>query len=189
MENSLQSLNYPLNTVNSYGFAYSNIPTLNFTNQQGLTTIKEYGFYNANIGSMDLSNVTYIGGDYVFGYLKNPEEIYLPSLSNSSGSYSVYNSNVKTLIYGPNCKSTAHSQFSNAINLEEIYFLRPTMVSGYNSKILGGATHFVSDGARDGKIYVPDSLVESYKADTVWSNWADLIYPLSEAPKQFNIEE
>ena len=32
------------------------------------------------------------------------------------------------------------------------------------------------------KIYVPDTLVESYKTATNWSPYADVIYPLSEAP-------
>lgn len=188
MENSLQSLDYPLNTVDKYGFAYSNIPTINFTHQQGLTKINAYGFYNANIGSMDLSNVTSIDGTYIFEYLKNPKEIYLPSLSGNGGSQTAYNSDIKTLIYGIDCTSTAYSQFANATNLEEIYFLSPTMVNAYNFYIFNGATHFVNGDTRDGKIYVPDSLVDSYKVDHNWSNWADLIYPLSEAPKQFDYE-
>ena len=35
-------------------------------------------------------------------------------------------------------------------------------------------------GAKDGRIYVPDELVDTFKAATHWSYYADLIYPISE---------
>ena len=35
------------------------------------------------------------------------------------------------------------------------------------------------EGLKDGRIYVPDELVDSYKSATNWSAYADIIVPLS----------
>ena len=40
------------------------------------------------------------------------------------------------------------------------------------------------EGLKDGYIYVPDNLVEDYKAATNWSVYADQIKPLSELPME-----
>lgn len=53
---------------------------------------------------------------------------------------------------------------------------------------LSGCAHFEGNfdekynpnSLKDGKIYVPDDYVNSFKTEDGWSNFADLIYPLSE---------
>lgn len=40
------------------------------------------------------------------------------------------------------------------------------------------------DGLKDGLIYVPDELLDSYKSETNWSLYADQIKPLSELPAE-----
>ena len=40
------------------------------------------------------------------------------------------------------------------------------------------------EGLKDGYIYVPDALVDSYKTATNWSTYADQIKPLSELPTE-----
>jgi hypothetical protein len=56
--------------------------------------------------------------------------------------------------------------------------LRPKRVVGMSTNdVFSGATNFQSGGV--GKVYVPDSLVDSYKAATNWSVYAEHIVPLS----------
>ena len=40
------------------------------------------------------------------------------------------------------------------------------------------------EGLKDGYIYVPDALVDSYKKATNWVTYADQIKPLSELPTE-----
>lgn len=55
---------------------------------------------------------------------------------------------------------------TNAFN--KCYHILGTVDSTYNPT-----------GAKDGQIYVPDELVDSYKSETNWSAYADIIVPLS----------
>lgn len=60
-------------------------------------------------------------------------------------------------------------QLANTNAFEYCYHILGTVNATYNP-----------DGLKDGYIYVPDALVEDYKAATNWSTYADQIKPLSE---------
>ena len=61
-----------------------------------------------------------------------------------------------------------------------------------NTNAFQGCYHFYGTvsaqynpkGLKDGYIYVPDALVDSYKTATNWSVFADQIKPLSELPTE-----
>ena len=65
------------------------------------------------------------------------------------------------------CPLSNVSQFNNC------YHISGTVNATYNP-----------DGLKDGFFYVPDTLVEDYKAATNWSTYADQIKPLSELPEE-----
>ena len=74
----------------------------------------------------------------------------------------IYNTTLTTLII--RC-----SEVVNYISLEGCYHFNGTQNDAYNP-----------NGDKDGYIYVPDDLVESYKTTTGWSTYASQIKPLSE---------
>ena len=69
------------------------------------------------------------------------------------------------------CRNNEIPTYSNT--LTNCYHFTGTHNSEYNP-----------DGLKDGKIYVPDSYVDSFKTASGWSDYADLIYPLSEYVEQ-----
>ena len=65
-------------------------------------------------------------------------------------------------------KTDSVCTLTNTNAFEKCYHFLGTTNSQYNPT-----------GAKDGRIYVPDSLVDSYKSATNWSAYADIIVPLS----------
>lgn len=84
-----------------------------------------------------------------------------------------YVGSLKTVII-PNCEEIHGSAFTNS-GLKTLYI-------GRNCTLLGNA--FSSSGMTqaDGRIYVPDDLVDTYKAATYWSTFASKIVGWSEYP-------
>ena len=60
--------------------------------------------------------------------------------------------------------------YKNAFNA--CYHITGTINTSYNP-----------NGDKDGYIYVPDDMVDTLKADSIWSTYATQIKPLSELPK------
>lgn len=60
----------------------------------------------------------------------------------------------------------------------------PPALSSYEDKLDSHGTEgpTFKSGGRNLKIYVPDSVVNLYKATPRWSNYADIIYPISQLP-------
>ena len=62
-----------------------------------------------------------------------------------------------------------------------------TVIPTLSSNSFSNCYHFLGtvnttynpDGLKDGRIYVPDNMVESLKSATNWSAYADIIVPLS----------
>lgn len=70
--------------------------------------------------------------------------------------------------------------FSNASALEQLIIRNETRVFKADSSMFTGS----AIAAGTCQIYVPDSLVESYKTDGVWRTYATQIHPLSELPEE-----
>lgn len=71
----------------------------------------------------------------------------------------------------PNTQEISANAFANCTSLTEIYLLSTSVVSMPQSNIFSNAG-ILSDG---GKIYVPSSLVDTYKSAINWSYYADRI--------------
>ena len=69
--------------------------------------------------------------------------------------------------------------FFNCDNLETLILRSPTLVAFSDCGLL-----YTMIGMGGGYIYVPDSLVDSYKTATGWSTFDSQIKPLSELPSE-----
>ena len=134
---------------------YNKLVTVNFPKA---TSIGDSAFESCtSLTSIDLPNVTSIGNS-AFYSCTSLTSIDLPNVT-SIGSY-VFNScnNLSTVIMSTN----------QIITLEDKSVFNDTPISN-----------------KTGYIYVPDSLVDSYKTATNWSTYALQIKPISELPQEY----
>jgi hypothetical protein len=138
-------------TVNIYGCdGCTGLETLNLPN---VKKINNYGFRNnKTLKKLDLPNVEEIW-NYTFESCSALEIIYIPKIKTITSRSFRYCKQIKALII----EQTDSVCTLNNINVFE-------------------QTFDYSKGA----IFVPDSLLEDYKAATNWSTYADYIKPLSE---------
>lgn len=171
-----------------------------YTNDR-VTSIGDYAFYNCDLRSVSFPAVIEIG-DYAF-YAKDYvglKSIDFPAV-NTIGSYAFYHCGGLESIDFPDCLSTIQSfafarcssltsvtTGKNMYSIEEKAFescAKMTALVIRNTSrvvILRGPNAFsdtpIASGT--GYIYVPDALVDKYKAATNWSTYAARIKPLSE---------
>lgn len=163
----------------------------------GITQIPSYAFYNydssgndnsGNIFSDHLINanlpneLTYIGASAFSGcreLILNELPSGITSLSKDTFYRCV--SITEMVIKGDITSISGHTysgSFRDCSKLKKVVFLNvtnvPTMEQGayaFNGTMIAKGT---------GYIYVPDALVDSFKSETNWSNYADQIKPISE---------
>ena len=119
------------------------------------------------IPQLDTSNVTSM--NLMFGQCKLLPKIDLTSMHN------ITSTNNSSYTFG-NCNS-----------LTKLIIRTMTKIPALNSDAFTNCYHFMGktnsaynpQGLKDGRIYVPDDKVEALKAATNWSQFADIIVPLS----------
>ena len=96
--------------------------------------------------------------------------------------------NIKSICFGKLSSDGAVYVFSQRClsglsNLKTIIILTDTVsnLQGANDALPNN----FNDASNPGSIYVPDTLVDAYKADTNWVLYADLIKPVSELPQEY----
>lgn len=143
-----------------------------------INTIADYAFYYcSNLERVDFPNCTHVG-NYAFQYCSALKEAKFPLVISLGGTYSY--------------------SFSRCSKLEKIDFGRLETMGGYAFQLcnalktliirtpavctLQGVSAINSSAINSGEgyIYVPDHLVEEYKAATNWSTFADQIKSISE---------
>ena len=138
------------------------IPSLDTTNVTSMSNMFEGCKNLTTIPSLDTSKVTNM--TWMFENCHKLTKIDISKLSNSNGSFTNRCYSLKTLII--RTMDTIPSLQSDSFN--KCYHFYGTVDATYNP-----------DGLKDGRIYVPDDKVESLKAATNWSVFADIIVPLS----------
>ena len=123
-----------------------------YTNDR-VTTVGTYAFYNCS----SLTSASF-------------------PLVMSIGSSAFYNCSKLTTVELPKATSIGSYVFQNCKSLKALVIRTPSSVCTLN----GFALASTSIASGTGYIYVPDDLVDSYKAATNWSTYADQIKPLSE---------
>ena len=153
------------------GFRQCKLMT-HITLPDSIVTLNSYAFYRCYaLTDLDTNGVTSIGANAVreCSTLASVNAPYATSIGDSA-----LRSNPKlTTIKFPSATSIAQYALYDLKALQ-------VLVLGAASICTASASGFLTSVPTSCKIYVPDSLVDSYKATSPWSTRASQIYPLSE---------
>ncbi len=148
----------------SYCTELTTIPLLNTNN----VTSMSHMFYECksltNVPLLDTNNATAMNSMFRDCYKLTKIDINELATSYRNDSFAESCYSLKTLVI--RTMNTIPSLYSDAFT--NCYHFYGTVNATYNP-----------DGLKDGRIYVPDDKVESLKAATNWSVFADIIVPLS----------
>lgn len=167
----LLEYNYTSNVTNMYSmFNYCNyltsIPNLNTHNVTNMGSMFGTCSRLLSIPKLDTSNVSKMSYMFEKCYLLNKIDItHMNITSTSNLSYFAYScySLTKLIIRNMTKVPALHSN-----SFDKCYHFTGTVNSTYNP-----------NGLKDGRIYVPDDMVDTLKSATNWSTYADIIVPLS----------
>ena len=168
--NALTSVNLP-NATSIAEYAFSNCEALTSVNLPSAETILTWAFYRCYaLTSVNLPSAKEFG-EGVFNECRVLTSVNLPSIN--SIPYRTFSScySLKKVIIGTNLTTVATLENDNAF--ENCYHIHGTVNATYNPT-----------GAKDGYIYVPDNLVDSYKKAARWITHASQIKGISELPKE-----
>lgn len=144
-----------------------------------ITKVGSYAFYACNqLTFIDLPLVKDIG-NYAFYNCSRLKSVVIPSVweikeSGFSACTSLKTVDLSVDVY------IRDNAFTNCNNLKAIILRSETMSKLFNTNVFDGCYHFLGTahtiinptGAKDGYIYVPSALVESYKTASNWSEFA-----------------
>ena len=183
---NLTSVSFP-NATSIGSNAFSGCSKLTGVNIPNATSISNYAFYNcSNLTSVSFPNATSIGSNA----LVNCKELTSVSFPNATsiGSYAFNGCSKLTGVNIPNAASIMNSAFDSCYSLLKLVITQTNSVCTLaTTNAFNNCYHFLGrvnstynpEGLKDGRIYVPDELVDSYKSATNWSVYADIIVPLS----------
>lgn len=175
-------------------YSCSNVSIISLPN---CVEIKGYAFAGScnNIRSISLDKLTSIGSNvflscaginYVSAPLlstiemsaflncKNISEIYIPSCT-FIGTSAFGNCSKITSIWLPICSQIGSYGFANCTMLESIYLLSVSVVKIYSRTFYHTPLDDSSYLGHFGSVFVPESLVDTYKSQNYWSNISDRI--------------
>lgn len=199
-----------LTTAGEHAFDSSKFTKIEADYLPKVETVKAYGFQSSkSLTSISLPSVTNLGnycftqcsaltdinvpklttvGRQTFSPCAALERISLPSLTTISDMSLFLNSNKLEFADLGNATNLPSQTFFNCYSLKTVIIRTNSVCSMAATNVFGGCYHFLGtvsstynpNGLKDGCIYVPDDLVDSYKAASNWSTFADCIKPLSE---------
>lgn len=165
---NLTQISFPKLTTTS-GNVFSECSSLVSVELPELTKGESNAFYNcSSLTSVNLPKCTTLK-TYIFQKCYKLTNVNIPQVTSISSQSFSSCFNLKSLII---TQENSVCSLSNKNAFEYCYHLLGTVNPTYNP-----------NGDKDGYIYVPDSLVDSYKSATNWSNYADQIKGLSDLPQ------
>lgn len=176
---SLTSIDCPnLKTIGNYALTKTALTQIDFPL---VTSVGEYAFEaistsKGTLTSVNLPAATSVGA-YAFRY-QILESITLPSLT-TIGGYRVFEL-CKSLVradFGP-LKAVNNYCFNSCSLFETLILRNTTMTTLSNTNALTGTK--IASGT--GYIYVPSALLDSYKAATNWTTYADQFRAIEDYP-------
>lgn len=161
-----------VNTVDSRGDAAICLAILNKTLDQitdtHCVTVGGYAFYKfAALHTAIFANAKNIE-QYAFAYCSALTTVKIP-LSESVGYFSFYKCTGLTIADFPRATSVSRSAFNECTALKALVLRRETLATLSDVNALEDTP--IESGT--GCIYVPGALVDSYKADSKWSTYAN----------------
>ena len=176
------------------------------------TSIKRYAFQNCkSLVSASFPNAKKINAD-AFSYCDNLVSVEFPNVTNV-GSNAFYNCTRLASVTFPKVTGVDGSAFYNCTNLASVDFPNATSIGAYafrggyllktvilrsstmctlaNKNAFTNCYHILGtknatynpNGDKDGYIYVPRDLVDSYKSASNWSNYASQFRAIEDYPE------
>ena len=155
-----------------------------------VTTIGDTAFKACNkITSLIFPNVTNIGAN-AFDLCEKVTNVYFPAVK-SIGSYAFSAMTSMTCFDLPSLESIPSCAFNGCYRLTCLILRISTVCSLANNNAFSSCYHFLGttnntynpNGAKDGYIYVPAALVDSYKNSSEWSNFSDRFRAIEDYPE------
>lgn len=151
--------------------AFQSCTALTTVNSPECREVKDFAFQGCgNLNSIDLSKCTYIAS-FAFDGCSCLTALDLPECT-FLGNNAFYNCGSLTSINLPKCGYISPSVFEGCFNLKTITV--GTGLENGNMCFIDGTTFMYCPSIE--AIYVPASMVDSYKADWVWGQYADKIF-------------
>ena len=188
-----------LNTSNVTAMTYmfsgcdklQSIPLLDTSNVTGMSSMFSGCTNLQTIPQLDTSNVTNMG--YLFSNCYGLQTIPQLDTSNATGMSYMFSScsNLQTIDITSMDKVASTNSSKNMCNgcwsLTKFIIRTMTVIPTLSTNSFSGCYRFTGtfyptynpDELKDGRIYVPDNMVDSLKQATNWSTYADIIVPLS----------
>ena len=165
-----------INLDNSASFvasgAFKNNKTIQTVNLPYATTVGMEAFFQCRLTQINLPVCSYIG-ESAFAYCQNLNQVSLPVCSYlSSGVF--YYCNFLKQVSLPVCSYIGNRVFDTCYRLSIITIGYSSVCSLYASNVFQDAGITSSTGS----IYVPASLVDSYKSAKNWSYFSTQIFPI-----------
>lgn len=151
-------------------YAYTGAKTIDTTgldtsNATNMSSMFQYSdLINIDISTLDFLSISGDVSNVFFACNYLEKAIITPKVTKRLFQWFARCYSLKTLVLLKNDKVC---EYYNTLN--ECYHMNGTVNSTYNP-----------EGLRDGRIYVPDNLVNSYKTASGWKAYADQILPLSQ---------
>ena len=155
-----------------------------------VTRVKQYCFASCrSITSINLPNVTQVDA-YGFLSCEQVTSINLPSVTNLGTLAFRLCLRVTHIDLGAPAQIQA-STFQDCSRLVTVIIRTPTLAPLANTNAFANCHHFLGTthsaynptGAKDGYVYVPKALVDSYKTATNWVTYADQIRAIEDYPE------
>lgn len=162
-------------SIRSSIFDYcSKLTEVNFPNA---TSIGTYSFRGCNkLTTLNFPEVTKLGG-YAFQSCGNVTSVYMPKLA-AVGTADFYGMSAVATLDFPSVTSIGSSCFNNCGKLTALILRSETMVTLGSTGSFSGTP--IANGT--GYIYVPAALLDTYKAATNWSTFADQFRAIEDYP-------
>ena len=189
---SLSNVNLP-NCTTVSNEAFDRCTSLTSVNLSNCTTVSDYAFaFCSSLPSIDLPSCTTVGygafqdctsltsvnlpvctsvGSWAFNGCSSLTSIDLPNCTSVSTYAFAFCSSLPSIDL-PNCTTVGSSAFYACRSLTSVTLGASTMCVLSNSNAFGGCSKLTS-------IYVTPSLVDTYKADSIWSWYSSKIVPIA----------
>lgn len=163
-------------TISARETALINRSVTTYTNGD-LQTVGQYAFFHCEaLQSVSLPNVT-TTGSYSFASCYALTSVEIPKLT--AVTFNLFSAcRSLTRVEFPSATAVSAQAFNGCESLDTLILSADTVATMSNTNALTGTPI----AAGTGYVYVPDSLVNSYKAASNWSTYASQIKPLSELP-------
>lgn len=151
--------------------------TLTEYRSEEITTLRQYAFSrNPSLVNVELPNWEKEGG-YAFQECKGLKRLVFPSLTVSPEAC-FFNCTGLEYVDLPVIAYWGSNTFKNCSSLATVIMRKAALTTLGSTNVFVGT--LIESGT--GYVYVPDSLVNSYKTAANWSTYANQIKPISELP-------